>query len=107
MKQTINAYFSNGDNADKAISQITRLYPGAKLDNEWYQSIAGAYSYSCVLPDTNNAIAQTGLFFPLYPENSSLDEIKRKNAVKMQIKSDRDSIKGITKIILSCDGRIG
>lgn len=106
MKTEITARFTDADTAQRVAIYINALY-NATSDMYTTQITDGYYSYSGIVPVTvPGANYLTNIFCPVFPENTTLDEIESRCGITAKIRCNKNDAPEITRYIIKNGGRI-
>ena len=106
MKTNITARFNDADTAQRVAVYINALY-NASSDMNTTQITDGYYSYGGIVPMTvPGADFMTNIFCPVFPENTTLDEIENRRGVTAKIRCNKNDLAEITRYIIKNGGRI-
>lgn len=106
MKTEITARFNDTDTAQRVAVYINALY-SASSDMYTTQIADGYYSYSGIVPMTvPGANYLTNIFCPVFPENTTLDEIESRCGITAKIRCHKKDATEITRYIIKNGGRI-
>ena len=103
MKAEITARFTDADTAQRVSIYINALYI-ATSDMYTTQIADGYYSYSGIVPLTvPGANYLTNIFCPVFPENTTLDEIESRCGITAKIRCNKNDTTKITRYIIKTD----
>lgn len=106
MKTDITARFGDSDTAQRVAVYINALY-SASSDMYTTQITDGYYSYSGIVPLTvPGANFLANIFCPVFPENTTLDEVENRRGVTAKIRCNKNDLAEITRYIIKNGGRI-
>ncbi len=106
MKTEITAKFNDTDTAERVAVYINALY-SASSDMYTTQITDGYYSYSGIVPLTvPGANCLTNIFCPVFPENTTLDDIENRRGVTAKIRCNKNDASEVTRYIIKNGGRI-
>lgn len=107
LKVKIKARFDSVEKAEYVSSLISEKYPFVHSDTTTLHDITGYYSYCAVLPNaTVNTGYMSGMFCPVFPENATIEDVRKSTSALMQIKCSPENSRELHKIIMSCGGRL-
>lgn len=106
MKNQITARFNDSETAQYVTTYLDALY-NTSCDMYTTQISDGYYSYSAIVPfSVPCANYLTNIFCPVFPENTTLDEIENRRGVTAKIRCNKNDLAEITRYIIKNGGRI-
>lgn len=105
MKHKITARFKDTETAQSVCVYLSALY-SAQYDITAVQDDS-YYSFSAIIP-TNipGANYLSGIFCPVFPENTTVDDIIRRKGAIIEIKCSEKDVAELTQYIIKQGGRI-
>lgn len=103
----IKALFNHADTAEYAKTRIMSRFADAKCEVYSAARTDGLYSYSGVIPmSIPGSNFLTNIFCPVFPENTTLDDIENRRGATVIVICKKENIGEITRILISQGGKI-
>lgn len=106
MKKEITVRFNDYETAQYITTYLNALY-GISYDMYTTQITDGYYSYSAIMPFTIPGVNYlTNIFCPVFPENSTVDEIENRHGVTVKMRFASNDTANIIRHLIKNGGQI-
>ena len=106
MKTEITARFNDADTAQRVAVYINALY-SATSDMYTTEITDGYYNYNGIIPfSVPGANFLTNIFCPVFPENTTLDDIETRRGITTKIRCNKNDSAEVTRYIIKNGVRI-